>query len=312
MSYKIFVDGQEGTTGLQINEYLAQRDDVEVLRIDADKRKDPAERKRLINASDITFLCLPDDAAREAVTLADNPATCIIDASTAHRVHPGWVYGLPELERPQRERIRASKRIANPGCHATAFILALRPLVASGLLPAGTQVAAHSITGYSGGGKKMIESYRSAQRIDAPRPYALGLTHKHLPEMRAHAGLDIAPIFVPIVGPFYKGLAVTAYLHPGQFARKATPAEVQKILADYYAGEAFIRVHPCDLEAATESGFFNVEASNDSNRVDLFVFGNEERMLIVSRLDNLGKGASGAAVQSMNIHLGIDETKGLV
>ena len=311
MTYKIFVDGQEGTTGLQINEYLARRDDVEVLRIDADRRKDPAERKRLINASDVTFLCLPDDAAREAVALADNPGTCIIDASTAHRVDPAWVYGLPELDRQQRDRIRASKRIANPGCHATAFILALRPLVAGGLLPADAQIAAQSITGYSGGGKKMIESYRSAQRIDAPRPYALGLTHKHLPEMRAHAGLAVAPIFVPIVGPFYKGLAVTAYLHPGQFARKAGPADVQQILADYYAGEAFVRVHPCDLEATTDGGFFNVEANNDTNRVDLFVFGNEERMLVVGRLDNLGKGASGAAVQSMNIHLGIDETKGL-
>ena len=199
-----------------------------------------------------------------------------------------------------------------PGCHATAFILALRPLVAGGLLPADAQIAAQSLTGYSGGGKKMIESYRSAQRIDAPRPYALGLTHKHLPEMRAHAGLAVAPIFVPIVGPFYKGLAVTAYLHPGQFARKAGPADVQQILADYYAGEAFVRVHPCDLEATTDGGFFNVEANNDTNRVDLFVFGNEERMLVVGRLDNLGKGASGAAVQSMNIHLGIDETKGLV
>lgn len=311
MTYKVFVDGQEGTTGLQINEYLSRRDDVEVLRIAADKRKDSAERKRLINASDVTFLCLPDDAAREAVALADNPATCIIDASTAHRIDPGWVYGLPELAKDQRAKIRASKRIANPGCHATAFILALKPLVANGLLPADTQVAANSITGYSGGGKKMIESYQGEQRIDAPRPYALGLTHKHLPEMRVHAGLSAAPIFVPVVGLFYKGLAVTAYLHPGQFARKVSPADVQKILADYYAGETFVRVLPFDLEASTEGGFFNVEANNDSNRVDLFVFGNEERMLIVGRLDNLGKGASGAAVQSMNIHLGIDETKGL-
>ena len=312
MAYKIFVDGQEGTTGLQINEYLARRADIEVLRIDPEKRKDPAERKRLINASDVTFLCLPDDAAREAVALVDNPRTCVIDASTAHRVDPAWAFGLPELARDQREKIRAGKRIANPGCHATAFILALRPLVADGLLPANTQIAANSITGYSGGGKKMIEHYRSPQRIDAPRPYALGLTHKHLPEMRAYTGLAVAPIFQPIVGPFYKGLAVTAYLHPRQLSRKATPEDVRKILADYYAGEAFIRVAPVDLEANTEGGFFDVEANNDTNRVDLFVFGNEERMLVVARLDNLGKGASGAAVQAMNVHLGVEESLGLV
>ena len=312
MAFKVFVDGQEGTTGLQINEYLARRADIEVLKIDAEKRKDLGERQRLINASDVTFLCLPDDAAKESVALVDNPKTCIIDASTAHRVNPAWAFGLPELEQQQRARIRASKRIANPGCHATAFILALKPLVAAGLLPADTQIAANSITGYSGGGKKMIEHYQSPQRIEAPRPYALGLAHKHLPEMSAYAGLSVAPIFQPIVGPFYKGLAVTAYLHPSQFARKATPTDVQKILADYYAGETFIRVAPVDLEANTEGGFFNVEANNNTNRVDLFVFGNEERLLVVGRLDNLGKGASGAAVQSMNVHLGVEETLGLV
>ncbi len=316
MTYKVFVDGQEGTTGLQINEYLAKRTDIEVLKIDADKRKDLAERKRLINASDVTFLCLPDDAAKESVTLVDNPNTCIIDASTAHRVNPDWTFGLPELAPDQRARIKASKRIANPGCHATAFILALRPLVAAGLLPADTQIAANSITGYSGGGKKMIADYEAASasptQLKAPRSYALGLAHKHLPEMCAYTGLTAAPIFQPIVGPFYKGLAVTAYLHPQQFTRKAGPADVQKILADYYAGEAFIRVAPVDLEVNTDGGFFNVEANNDTNRVDLFVFGNDERMLVVGRLDNLGKGASGAAVQAMNVHLGVEESLGLV
>ncbi len=316
MSYKVFVDGQEGTTGLQINEYLAKRSDIELLKIDSDKRKDLAERKRLINASDVTFLCLPDDAAKESVSLVDNPNTCIIDASTAHRVNPAWTFGLPELAKDQRARIKASKRIANPGCHATAFILALRPLVAAGLLPADTQIAANSITGYSGGGKKMIADYEAASasptQLKAPRSYALGLGHKHLPEMQAYTGLTVAPIFQPIVGPFYKGLAVTAYLHPQQFTRKASPADVQKIMADYYAGEAFIRVAPLDLEANTDGGFFDVEANNDTNRVDLFVFGNEERMLVVGRLDNLGKGASGAAVQAMNVHLGVEESLGLV
>lgn len=312
MSYKVFVDGQEGTTGLQINEYLAQRADIELLKIDSDKRKDLAERKRLINASDVTFLCLPDEAAKESVALVDNPNTCIIDASTAHRVNPDWTFGLPELCPEQRAKIRASKRIANPGCHASAFILALRPLVAAGLLPADTQIAANSITGFSGGGKSMIAHYQSPERIDAPRPYALTLAHKHLPEMCAYTGLTEAPIFQPIVGPFYKGLAVTAYLHPKQFSRQATPADVQRILADCYAGEAFINVLPVDMAACTDAGFYNVEANNGTNRVDIAVFGNEERMLLIARLDNLGKGASGAAVQSMNVHLGVDEQLGLV
>jgi N-acetyl-gamma-glutamyl-phosphate reductase len=312
MTYKVFVDGQEGTTGLQINEYLAQRSDVTLLKIDADKRKDLAERKRLINESDVTFLCLPDEAAKESVTLVANPNTCVIDASTAHRVNPDWTFGLPELAPEQRAKIRASKRIANPGCHASAFILALKPLVAAGLLPAATQVAANSITGYSGGGKSMIAHYESPARIDAPRPYALTLAHKHLPEMQAYTGLTVAPIFQPIVGPFYKGLAVTAFLHPVQFTRAATPADVQKIIADYYAGEPFIRVLPVDLDATTDGGFYNVEANNDTNRVDIAVFGNAERMLLVARLDNLGKGASGAAVQAMNVHLGVDESLGLV
>lgn len=312
MTYKVFVDGQEGTTGLQINEYLAKRADIEILKIDADKRKDLAERKRLINASDVTFLCLPDDAAMESVSLVDNPNTCVIDASTAHRINPDWVFGLPELAKDQRAKIRAAKRIANPGCHASAFILALRPLVAAGLLPVDTQIAANSITGYSGGGKKMIEHYQSPDRIDAPRPYALGLTHKHLPEMCAYTGLSVPPIFQPIVGPFYKGLALTAYLHPQQLSRSASPADVQKILADYYAAEPFIRVLPVDLEANTDGGFYNVEANNDSNCVDIAVFGNAERMLLIARLDNLGKGASGAAVQAMNVHLGVEESLGLV
>ena len=315
MPYTVFVDGQEGTTGLQINEYLAQRSDIEVLRIAPEKRKDLAERKRLINASDVTFLCLPDAAAKESVGLVENPNTCVIDASTAHRVNPDWVFGLPELCLEQRARIRASKRIANPGCHASAFILAVRPLIASGLLPAGTQLAANSITGYSGGGKSMIADYEAASgtsALKAPRSYALALAHKHLPEMQAYTGLTTAPLFQPIVGPFYKGLAVTVYLHPAHFSRAAGPAEVQKILADYYAGEAFINVQPVDLEATTAGGFYDVEACNGTNRVDLAVFGNAERMLLIARLDNLGKGASGAAVQAMNVHLGVEESLGLV
>ncbi|GAB1395210.1 N-acetyl-gamma-glutamyl-phosphate reductase [Rhodocyclaceae bacterium] len=311
MTYTVFVDGQEGTTGLQINELLAQRPDVELIRIDADKRKDLAERKRLINASDITFLCLPDEAAKESAALVDNPKTCLIDASTAHRVNPDWTFGLPEMTKGQRDKIRTAKRISNPGCHATAFILAVKPLVATGLLPADTQLACNSITGYSGGGKKMIENYESPARINAPRPYALTLIHKHLPEMGYYTGLTQTPIFQPIVGPYYKGLAVTIYLHPAQFTQRVTPAELQQRLADYYADERFIRIAPAGIDGNTDGGFFNVEGSNDTNCVDLFVFGSEERMLVVARLDNLGKGASGAAVQSMNLHLGCDEGLGL-
>lgn len=312
MTHTVFVDGQEGTTGLQINELLAQRSDVELIKIDADKRKDLAERKRLINASDITFLCLPDEAAKESAALVENPKTCLIDASTAHRVNPDWAFGLPELAKGQRDKIRTAKRISNPGCHATAFILAVKPLVAAGLLPADTQLACNSITGYSGGGKKMIEQYQSPQRIDAPRPYALTLIHKHLPEMGYYTGLTQTPIFQPIVGPYYNGLAVTVFLHPAQFAQRVTPSDLQQLLVEYYAGERFIRVAPIGIEGNTDGGFFNVEGSNDTNCVDLFVFGSEERMLVVARLDNLGKGASGAAVQSMNLHLGVDEGLGLV
>ena len=313
MSFKVFVDGQEGTTGLRINEYMARRTDVSLLKIDPELRKDQTARKAMINASDITFLCLPDDAAKESAALVDNPNTCIIDASTAHRIDPAWAFGLPELDLQQRGRLRSSKRISNPGCHATAFILLLKPLVARGILPATTPVAANSITGYSGGGKKMIEQYESANgALNAPRPYALGQTHKHLPEMCHYTGLSSMPVFTPIVGPFYKGLAVTAYLHPQQFAKPTTPQAVQALMSEYYAGEQFIRVMPFGAESNCDNGFFDVEACNDTNRVDLFVFGNAERIVLVGRLDNLGKGASGAAVQAMNVHLGVEESLGLV
>ena len=313
MTYRAFVDGQEGTTGLRIHEYLAQRSDIEVLRIDADKRKDAAERARLLNAADVAFLCLPDGAAREAAALVTNPNTCLIDASTAHRTAAGWVFGLPELAPGQRAALRATKRIANPGCHASAFIVLLRPLVDAGLLPAGLPIAATSITGYSGGGKKMIEQYQAGgdARLDAPRAYALGLAHKHIPEMTTHTGLATKPIFMPIVGPFYKGLAVSVPLHLSQLRAGATAEHLHAALGERYAGERFIRLMPLRDPATLEDGAFDPQASNDSNRVDLFVFGNESQVLLMARLDNLGKGASGAAVQSMNVHLGVDEGLGL-
>jgi N-acetyl-gamma-glutamyl-phosphate reductase len=311
--YKVFVDGQEGTTGLRINEYLAGRADIEVLRIAAERRKDADERARLLNAADVAFLCLPDGAAREAVALVTNPDTCVIDASTAHRIAPGWAFGLPELAPNQRDLIRASKRIANPGCHATAFIMLLRPLVDAGLVSATRAVSATSLTGYSGGGKKMIEQYEAGgdPKLNAPRPYALGLAHKHIPEMMTHTGLTVPPIFLPIVGPFLKGLAVSVPLHLSELEDGADAAAVHRALQARYAGERFVRVMPLRDPATLEDGFFDVQANNDTNRVDLFVFGNDTQIVLMCRIDNLGKGASGAAVQSMNVHLGVDEALGL-
>ena len=314
MAYKVFVDGQEGTTGLRIHEYLSQRADVEVLSIDAERRKDASERARLLNAADVAFLCLPDDAAREAAAMVTNPRTCLIDASTAHRTAPGWVFGLPELAPEQRARIREAKRIANPGCHASAFILLLRPLVDAGIVPASLPVSATSITGYSGGGKKMIEQYQRGgdALLSAPRPYALSLKHKHLPEMQAHTGLLDKPLFMPVVGNFYKGLAVTVPLAFGQLAPGSDGKSIQRALARRYEGERFIRVMPLSDPATLDAGgFFDVMGANDSNRVDIFVFANDTQALLMARLDNLGKGASGAAVQAMNVHLGVDEGLGL-
>ncbi|OGB02560.1 MAG: N-acetyl-gamma-glutamyl-phosphate reductase [Burkholderiales bacterium RIFCSPHIGHO2_12_FULL_69_20] len=313
MTYNIFVDGQEGTTGLRIHEMLARRSDVQVLRIDADKRKDSAERARLLNAADVAFLCLPDAAAREAAALVSNPHTCVIDASTAHRTVPGWTYGLPELATGQRDQLRRAKRISNPGCHATAFVLLLRPLVDAGLVAADALISATSITGYSGGGKQMIAQYEAGgdARLQSPRPYGLALHHKHLPEMAAHTGLALPPVFLPVVANFYKGLSVSVPLHLGQLKPGTTPALLQQVLAAHYAGERFINVMPLSDPATLEGGFFDVQACNDTNRCDLFVFANERQVLLLSRLDNLGKGASGAAVQAMNVHLGLDEGLGL-
>ena len=313
MTYHAFVDGQEGTTGLRIHEYLARRPDIEVLRIAADKRKDVAERVRLLNAADVAFLCLPDAAAKEAAAWVSNPDTCVIDASTAHRTLPGWAFGLPELAPGQREIIRKSKRISNPGCHASAFILLLRPLVDAGLVPAALPISATSITGYSGGGKKMIEQYEAGgdARLDAPRPYALTLAHKHLPEMTAHSGLSADPLFMPMVGRFYRGLSVSVPLHLSQLKASASAESLHAALTARYAAERFIHVMALRDPATLADGFFDVQACNGTNRVDIFVFANGNQVLLMARLDNLGKGASGAAVQAMNVHLGVEEGLGL-
>ena len=311
--HTVFVDGQEGTTGLRIHEYLAARSDIEVLKIDADKRKDAAERARLLNVADVAFLCLPDAAAKEAVALVTNPHTCIIDASTAHRVAPGWTFGVPELAPGQRDALKKAKRIANPGCHSTAFIALLRPLVDAGIVPRGLAITASSITGYSGGGKKMIEEYRAGGNpvLEAPRPYGLKLSHKHVPEMMAYTGLTVKPVFMPIVGHFYKGLAVSVPLHLSQLKPGTDGAALVRAFEKHYEGERFIRVMPLSDPAITEPNFFDVQGANDTNRIDIFVFADAQQCILIAREDNLGKGASGAAVQCMNLHLGCDEGLGL-
>jgi N-acetyl-gamma-glutamyl-phosphate reductase len=309
----VFVDGQEGTTGLRIHEYLAARSDIEVLKIDPERRKDTSERARLLNAADVAFLCLPDAAAREAVALVTNPDTCVIDASTAHRVAPGWTFGVPELAPGQREALRQAKRIANPGCHSTAFIALLRPLVDAGIVAHDLPVSATSITGYSGGGKKMIEQYRAGgdARLESPRPYGLKLGHKHVPEMMAYSGLTVKPVFMPIVGNFYKGLAVSVPLHLSQLKPGTDASALVRAYEKHYEGERFIRVMAPSDPSLAEPNFFDVQGSNDSNRIDLFVFADERQAILIAREDNLGKGASGAAVQCMNLHLGCDEGLGL-
>jgi N-acetyl-gamma-glutamyl-phosphate reductase len=314
MKTKIFVDGQEGTTGLQIHERLARRCELELIEIDPAKRKDPAARAACLNAADVAFLCLPDAASRESAALVTNPRTCVIDASTAHRIDKAWVYGVPELGADYREAIRRSKRIANPGCHATAFALAVRPLVQRGLVPTDFPLSCFSITGYSGGGKKMIADYEQfplPEALKSPRPYALGLMHKHLPEMRVHTGLDEAPIFSPVVANFFKGLSVTVPLPLRQLPVAPSPQALHHALTETYAAERFVRVLPFGDESVLDMGFFDVQACNDTNRCDIAVFGHADQAVVMARLDNLGKGASGAAIQCMNLHLGLDEGLGL-
>lgn len=310
---KVYIDGKEGTTGLQIYDRLAARDDIELLLIDEDKRKDTEERKKLINAADIVFLCLPDAAAIEAVALAENPDTRIIDASTAHRTAPGWVYGFPELKPGQRQAIAKAKRVANPGCHATGFISVVAPLVELGLLPKDADLSCFSLTGYSGGGKKMIAQYESPDRdiaLSAPCPYGLGQGHKHLPEMQAICGLEKKPVFVPIVDDYYKGMATTVPLHRSQLRAVPSLHALWRAYADYYAGQKLVRVAPDPAEEPTAKLYANAKAGQ--NDLTIVVAGSDEAFTVTALFDNLGKGASGAAVQNMNIMLGLEEPTGLL
>ena len=303
---KIFIDGSAGTTGLRIRERLSERQDVELIALPEEMRKDEHARRDALNRADVAFLCLPDAAAEEAVAMIENDHTAVIDTSTAHRTAPGWVYGFPEVG-DLRKKIRSSKRIANPGCHASGFIALVAPLVRAGLLDAGAQLTCFSLTGYSGGGKKMIAEYEDSDRnplLDAPRQYGLSQRHKHLPEMAAISGLNAPPCFCPIVADFYSGMEVTVPLFASQL--RGSVQQIQEIYREAYAGPV-VRF----AEAPDEGGFLSAAALSGSDGMEISVSGNDERILLTARYDNLGKGASGAAIQNLNLLLGADETEGL-
>ena len=307
---KIYIDGKEGTTGLQIYERLGVREDIELLLIDEDKRKDVEERRKLLNAADLVFLCLPDEAAREAVSLIGNEQTRVIDCSTAHRTAQGWAYGFPELH-GQRETIRTAGRVANPGCYATGFLALTRPLVEMGALDQDAFVTCHALSGYTGAGKKAIAQYEDPDRegeLDSPRHYAVTLGHKHIPEMMAVSGLTRKPIFMPMICDFPQGMTVTVPLFTGWLRGSGSIAALRELYEGYYAGSPIVQLRPAD---APTCGFIGSNNLAGKDVLQIFVNGNEEQLMLTARLDNLGKGASGAAVHNMNLMLGFEETKGL-
>lgn len=306
---KVFIDGSAGTTGLRIFERLSARTDVQLITLSEEVRKDPSARKQALNQADVAFLCLPDDAAREAVAMVENPNTVIIDASTAHRTLDGWAYGFPELGERFEKKVLSSKRIAVPGCHASGFIALVYPLIEAGVLKKDALLCCHSLTGYSGGGKKMIAEYESADRnglLNAPRQYALAQGHKHLKEMKAICGLENAPTFSPIVADFYSGMEVTVPLF-GQQLGNAGIEDIRRIYAKKYTG-ALVRY----VESMDENGFLSALALAKTDGMKISVSGNDERILLLAVYDNLGKGASGAAIECMNLAIGVERTQGLV
>lgn len=310
---KVYIDGHVGTTGLRIYEWMAQRSDVELITVPENERKSAEARREFFLASDLTVLCLPDDAAREAARWAGPSGPRIIDASTAHRVADGWVYGLPELARGQRDAIRSARRVSNPGCYASAAILLMRPLVDAGLIAEETPVTIHALSGYSGGGRALIEKWEQGGLLSLPyeAPYALGAVHKHIPEMQRYAGLSSEPQFVPAVGPFRCGMRVEVPVHSHCLPSGAAE-RVWATLRDRYQGEPFVRVMPLGDAMAVDEHTLDPRVCNDTNRIDLQVLAHPSgHVLLVALLDNLGKGAAGVAIQNLNLMLGLEETAGL-
>ena len=313
MKTKVFIDGSEGTTGLRIHERFMEREDIELLQISAERRKDATERRKLINESDIAILCLPDAAAIEAVAMIENEHVRIIDPSTAHRTQAGWAYGLPELSKQHRENIQTGKRVAVPGCHATGFISLVYPLIQGAILPVDYPVSSFSLTGYSGGGKKMIEEYENEERTQeysAPREYAFSQQHKHLNEMHRITGLKKVPLFSPVVADYYSGMLVSLPLYTDLLNQDQTPEKLHQYLSEYYAEQKFIEVMPFGAEAKT-NGFLSGNACAGWDGMKIYVTGNEDRVVLSAQFDNLGKGASGAAIQCLNLMIGCEEEKGL-